>query len=233
MSKGLVFGIVIFVGAFVGLNWALTRPLPAEPEAAVAAAPNPAEAPKTAVIKEMAKFVEKNPTGFKPQIAGIQVGGSRTTASEARQERAPNILGYDLNQSTKESLWTPQGQEKLMNYVSQNPALASQDVKQAWFSMEPNNFQQRESLLEITNGVAKVAPNDDAKNLLLNEANQYITPSDHQNQDYGGRALQYYLNNEKDPQAIADNLNRLGVPLLNLDAGRAPAAAPPADPQNH
>ena len=228
MSKGFVFSILLFVGAFVSLNWVLTRPTH-ESAAAPVVAQSETHDEKTEVIREMAKFVEKNPAGFKPQVAGIAVGNPQAKTAPT-EERVPVVLGIQLNQNSKEKLWTPEGQAQLRSSIGPNTTIALQDVKQAFFSIDANHFDERETLLEVTNTLAKDARDPMAKNMLFNEASQYLVQSEHQNQDYGSRALQYYLDHESDADGLKSNLEKIGIPVIHVDSPRAPASEAAQNP---
>ncbi len=229
MSKGLVFGIVMFVSVYLGLNWALTRPT----ESSVASNESVNNA-ASETIRQTAEFVKNNPNGFKPQLAGIKLDGSATnqnvTNSQPTEAARSNrdVLGFTLDSVTQQELWTDAGFEKFKAKIGDNATVAVQDLKQAWVSTELNDIKSRGALLEITNSLAKASDQPAARDMLINEAETYLKPSEHQNVEHGGRALQYYVTQEYDIDKMKNNLDKIGVPMIVIETAREPASAPGA-----
>ena len=234
MSKGLLTFFSLMVSVWGAFGWPFLQPvlkaiLPAsDEEAPISVIHRPAPTQKKEVVQEMAAFIEKNPNQFQAQIAGVKIKAQAITPTT---ENAPQVLGVTLNQKAQTALWGKSGKDALITTVKENPTLALQDLNQAWFATDPNDFQQRGALLEITNTIAEVSDDEAPRAMLYHEAETFITSTEHQNLEYGGRALQYYLNHETDPAKLQENLSKLGVEYIDPGA-QNPQRVPAGQSEN-
>jgi hypothetical protein len=230
MSKGLGFGIAVFIGVFGGFNYLLNQ------ESNPIAKTDHSDQAEKKVILAMAAFVEKNPNIIEVQKGLVEHHPDRKTIELPHDARAPIVAGVPLDERSIQELRAESGLERFKSQVGPNPQGAIQDVHQAWYSIEDRDFKRREALLEVTNGLAKVSNDTSLRGMFLSEVNKFYTQSsdENKNTEYAGKALQHYLNNEPDLVKMNENLDKMGIPhvvippIEGLTDGRnrAPASVP-------
>ena len=233
MNARVVFGILLFITIFGGFQFLLTR-------SALRPAPHPEE--KAEVLREMARFVEKHPVlnevnkniispNPPPPVNRDQYGDV-----PAPRAGGGTLLGVRFEASERERLRTDVGRIAVQQQILKNPAWATQELKQAWATMEPGDWERREFLQELTVIYRGVHSDPDLDQALVHEMKRLDLgprPSDQQ-LEYVGRTLQRHLDSERDEGRLTEQLLSLGIPRVVIGAPpetetlhRRPASAQP------
>jgi len=233
MNKAALLGFTISVLAFLGIDRVLNS---GEYPSNLTKIQNQSPEEKKQVILEMANFVEKN-----PGVIDLIKTGAPSRLSEpslpAPESHPIMVAGIPLNEHTLQTLQDPAGLAAFKEKLNLNPMGAISDVHQAFYSLDALDFKSREVLLEVAGTLMTISDNDDLKKAIVGEVEKYYShaPENDMNMEYAGKALQQYLNSEKDPNKLSENLKKMGIPHTVLPSGegasdRAPASVDSSQP---
>ena len=209
--KAWKFFFVLFGFSYGVFYWLLTRPVELTSETlstnvsptAVVSEVQKGRSPasKQEVILGMAKYVDETQgrgNGRKPSVI---------------ETKSTEVFGFALNFELQKKLDSEIGMKDFQNKIGNGAHLAVMEVEETFKRHAYQNKKEQLALLDLTNALLKVSPDEVAKERLVTETKDYLQPSEQQDLDYAGRSLQYFLDHEKDESKRIEVLNALGVEM--------------------
>ena len=127
------------------------------------------------------------------------------------------VFGISLNQKLRTELASEEGYVQFKEKIGNGTQSAIAEVEEAYQREAFQNKEEHLALLEYTHALSKSSGSPIALTRLSTETTSYLVPGDHQDLDYGGRAMQYYLNEEKDETKRLELLNSLGIEVIIIE----------------
>lgn len=172
------------------VSWLLARPISSK-EVQSQLSTDPVTLSKQAVILEMADYVEK--TSEKSSVAIISQAFSSPI----------EVGGFELNPELKNQLASSEGIEALKQRIGDRSLEISAEIDNALNDKLYRNTAEREILLDLAHALIRLKSSSILIDRLAREAKLTLQSPQPDERAYSGRALQYYLESEADPEKKA------------------------------
>ncbi len=219
MKSWQIFTFLFFV-TFGSLYWLLTRPtemtIPLTSSVTEPVHDAFVQQPivtKQEMVKEMARYLEHTSQGHAQKNQAQAVSSPAVTKST---EHASEVFGFSLDQEFRNKLSAVNGFETFQQNIGNGVGPAIQEAEEAFKRKVYQNKTEQLALLELTGALGRVSSTPTVLDRLSAEAKTYTEPGEHQDLDYAGRAMQYYLNDERDESKKLEMIKSLGIEVVVL-----------------
>ena len=177
--------------AFYALvSWLLARPISSK-EVLSQVSTDSVTLSKQAVILKMADYVEK--TSEKSSAAIISQHFSSPI----------EVGGFELNPELKSQLASSEGIEAFKQRIGDRSLEISKEINNALNDKLYRNTAEREILLDLAHALIRLKSSSILIDRFAREAKLTLQSTEPEQRAYSGRALQYYLESEADPEKKA------------------------------
>jgi hypothetical protein len=162
--------------------------------------PEPTLAAKKEVIQEMAAYVETTHDAEKLKDQKAFPAPAKRSNAYHPDARPIEVGGLEMNDQLKEQVSTPEGIAELKKHLGDRAEQMVPDIEAAFQHDQFRSAEEQTTLLDLTHAIADITQSPVLTGRLASEARRYLAPSVDQDKNYGGRALQFYLATEPDPE---------------------------------
>jgi hypothetical protein len=149
---------------------------------------------------EMAAYVENTHEAEKLKDQRVLPAPTKKSNFYHPDARPIEVGGLEMNDQLKEQVSTPEGIAELKKHLGDRAEQMVPEIEAAFEHDQFRSADEQTTLLDLTHAVADMTKNPILTGRLASEAHRYLIPSVDQDTNYGGRALQFYLATEPDPE---------------------------------